>query len=135
LYLTAIDGGSVGFTGILTEPAGRTRHLISFCGGVEALNHHFSDQISDLLLHVSRVFCFKLSPFDLKCGFADFPLIGVRAAPDNKVILRPLEQNLAPERCKKYGCFKRSLRGGLFCVPQNYCRWLDEAGCVEKRGS
>ncbi|PHS01619.1 MAG: hypothetical protein COA68_01440 [Oceanobacter sp.] len=35
---------------------------------------------------------------DLKCGFADFPLIGVRAAPDNKVILRPLEQNLAPER-------------------------------------
>ena len=43
-------------------------------------------------------FTLKLAPFDLKCGFADFPLIGVRAAPDNKVILRPLEQNLAPER-------------------------------------
>ena len=41
----------------------------------------------------------KLVPFDLKYGFADFPLIGVRAAPENKVILRPLEQNRAPERC------------------------------------
>jgi hypothetical protein len=39
---------------------------------------------------------------NLKCGFADFPLIGMRWAPDNKVILRPLEQNLAPERCKKW---------------------------------
>jgi hypothetical protein len=38
-------------------------------------------------------------------------LIGVRAAPDNKVILRPLEQNLAPDRYKKYGYFKRSIRG------------------------
>jgi hypothetical protein len=42
----------------------------------------------------------KLVPFDLKYGFADFPLIGVRAAPENKVILRPLEQNRAPERYK-----------------------------------
>ena len=80
-------------------------------------------------------FAFKLAPFDLKCGFADFPLVGVRAVPDNKVILRPLEQNLAPEPCKKHGYFRRSLRGGLFCVPHHYCRWLDEAGCAEKRGS
>jgi hypothetical protein len=56
----------------------------------------------------------------LKCGFADFPLIGMRAAPDNEVILRSLEQNLAPDRCKKYEYFKKSLRGGLFCVPYNY---------------
>jgi len=82
-----------------------------------------------------ELFTLKLAPFDLKCGFAGFPLIGVRAAPDNKVTLRPLEQNLAPERCKKYGCFKRSLRGGLFCVPHNDCRCLDEAECAEKRGS
>jgi hypothetical protein len=39
----------------------------------------------------------------LKFGFAGFPLIGVRTAPDNKVILRPLEQNLAPERYNEYG--------------------------------
>ena len=37
----------------------------------------------------------KLAPLDLKCGVADFPLIGMRAAPDYKVILRSLEQNLA----------------------------------------
>jgi hypothetical protein len=88
-----------------------------------------------LLFHASEPFALKLAPFDLKCGFAVFPLIGVRTAPDNKVILRPLEQNLAPERRKKYGYFKRSLRGGLFCVPHNDCRWLDEAECAEKRGS
>jgi hypothetical protein len=96
---------------------------------VIAAIYRFSDQISDLLFHVPR------APFDLKCGFADFLLIGVRAAPENKVILRPLEQNLAPERYKKYGYSKKSLRGGLFCVPHNDCRWLDEAGCAEKRGS
>ena len=45
-------------------------------------------------------FTLKFAPFYLKCGFADFPLIGVRAAPENKVILRPLEQNRAPERYK-----------------------------------
>jgi hypothetical protein len=38
----------------------------------------------------------------LKYGCSDFLLIGMRAAPDNKVILRPLEQNLAPERYKKW---------------------------------
>ena len=81
-----------------------------------------------------KPFTLKFAPFDLKCGFADFPLIGVRAAPDNKVILRPLEQNLAPERYKN-GYFTRPLRGRLFCVPHNDCRWLDEAGCAEKRGS
>ena len=27
----------------------------------------------------------------------------MRAAPDNKVVLRPLEQNLAPERYNEYG--------------------------------
>ncbi|MFT6423281.1 MAG: hypothetical protein ACJA2K_002030 [Thalassolituus sp.] len=40
-------------------------------------------------------FSLKLAPFDLKYCVADFLLIGVRAAPDNKVILWPLEQNLA----------------------------------------
>jgi hypothetical protein len=80
-------------------------------------------------------FAFKLVPFDLKCSFAVFPSIDVRSAPDNKVILRPLEQNLAPERCKKYGYGIRSLRGGVFCVPHSDCRWLDEAECAEKRGS
>ena len=30
----------------------------------------------------------------------------MRAAPDNKVILRPLEQNLAPERYKKMDTVK-----------------------------
>jgi hypothetical protein len=29
-------------------------------------------------------FTLKLVPFDLKCGFADFPLIGMRAAQTTK---------------------------------------------------
>jgi hypothetical protein len=96
----------------------------------EALNYgscYTALQIKYLIYYLMSLgpFTLKLAPFDLKCGFAAFHLIGVRAAPDNKVILRPLEQNLAPERCKKYGYFKRSLRGGLFCVPHNYCCWLD----------
>jgi hypothetical protein len=87
-------------------------------------------QICHLVCHFM-----PLEPFALKYGCSEFLLIGMRAAPDNKVILWPLEQNLAPERYKLYGCFKSSLRGGLFCVPHNDCRWLDEAGCAEKRGS
>jgi hypothetical protein len=34
-----------------------------------------------------------------------------------------------------YSGFKKSIRGELFCVPHNHCRWLDEAGRAEKRGS
>jgi hypothetical protein len=110
---------------LILLPVGRTRHRISFCDGLRSAKAW------------SQLFPFtlKLSLLDLKCGFADFHLIGMRAAPDNKVILRPLEQNLAPERCKLHGCFKSSLRGRLFCVQHNDCRWLDEAGCAEKRGS
>ena len=77
---------------LIPVPAGRARHRISFCDGLRGT------KAWSLLFP----FTLKLSLFDLKCGFADFPLIGVRAAPDNKVILRPLEQNLAPERYKKY---------------------------------
>jgi hypothetical protein len=40
-----------------------------------------------------------------------------------------------PGAMQEYGYFKSSFRGGLFCVPHNDCRWLDEAGCAEKRGS
>jgi hypothetical protein len=40
--------------------------------------------------------------FALKFDFAALLLIGMRAAPGNKAILRPLEQNLAPERYKKW---------------------------------
>jgi hypothetical protein len=93
-----MDGGNVGCAGAL-------------------INALFRGALDSFILY--------LTPFDLKYSFADFCLIGVRAAPDHKVILRPLEQNLAPERRNKHGCFKRSLRGGLFCVPHHYCRWLD----------
>jgi hypothetical protein len=37
-------------------------------------------------------FALKSAPFDLKYGFAAFLLIGVRAAPDNKVIMRHAKQ-------------------------------------------
>jgi hypothetical protein len=82
--------------------------------------HYLLDKYLIFYLMLLEPLTLKLVPFDLKCGFADFPLIGMRAAPDNEVILRSLEQNLAPDRCKKYEYFKRSLRGGLFCVPHNY---------------
>ena len=68
----------------------------------------------------------KLAPFDLKYGFADFPLIGVRAAPENKVILRPLEQNRAPERYK-YMDTQRG-RSGADCFA---CRIMTAVGWMK----
>ena len=83
---------------------------------LNTLNHdrcYTSFQIKDLIFYFIPLepLTLKSAPFDLKYGFADFLLIGLRAAPDNQVILRPLEQNLAPERYNKFGYFKRSLRG------------------------
>jgi hypothetical protein len=88
---------------LILLPAGRTRHHISFCDGLRSAKAW------------SQLFPFtlKLSLLDLKCGFADFPLIGMRAAPDNKVILRPLEQNLAPERRKNMDALRG--RSGADC--------------------
>jgi hypothetical protein len=138
LYLTATDDRNVGFAGATLQAEPDISSVSA--AAPEAPNHgrcYTAFQIKNLICYFTSLesFALKLAPFDLKCGFADFSLIGMRAAPDNQVILRPLEQNLAPERRKKYGCLKRSLRGGLFCVPHNDCRWLGEAGCAEKRGS
>jgi hypothetical protein len=67
----------------------------------------------------------------LKCGFADFPLIGVRAVPDNQVILRSLEQNLAPERYTKYRYFNIDTlrdRSGADCFA---CRIMTAVGWMK----
>jgi hypothetical protein len=125
---------------LISRPNTSQEEIIPLFAALNTLNHnrcYTSFQIKDLIFYFIPLepLTLKSAPFDLKYGFADFLLIGLRAAPDNQVILRPLEQNLAPERYNKFGYFKRSLRGGLFCVPHNDCRWLDEAGCAEKRGS
>jgi hypothetical protein len=71
-------------------------------------------------------FTLKIVPFDLKYGIADFPLIGVRAAPDNKVILGPLEQNLAPDRCKNMNTLRG--RSGADCFA---CRIMTAVGWMK----
>ena len=53
-------------------------------------------------------------------------LIGMRAAPDNKVILWPLEQNLAPERYKKMDTSKG--RSGADCFA---CRIMTAVGWMK----
>jgi hypothetical protein len=53
-------------------------------------------------------------------------LIGMRAAPGNKAILRPLEQNLAPERHKKMDTSKG--RSGADCFA---CRIMTAVGWVK----
>ena len=98
---------------------------------LEALNHgrcYNAFQIKDLICYFMtlKYFTLKSAPSDLKCGFTDFPLIGVRAAPDSKVILRPLEQNLAPERYK----YMDTLRGrsGADCFA---CRIMTAVGWMK----
>jgi hypothetical protein len=53
-------------------------------------------------------------------------LIGMGAAPDNKVILRPLEQNLAPERHKKMDTLRG--RSGADCFA---CRIMTTVGWMK----
>ena len=123
MYLTATDDRNVGLAGATLQAEPDISSVSA--AAPEAPNQgrcYTAFQIKNLIFYFIslELFALKLAPLDLKYGFSDFSLIGVRAAPDNKVILRPLEQNLAPERCKKRGYFKRSLRGGLFCVPHNY---------------
>ena len=82
---------------------------------LNTLNHnrcYTSFQIKDLIFYFMPLepLTLKSAPFDLKYGFADFLLIGLRAAPDNQVILRHAKQS-APERPLKVSKFIVSLRG------------------------
>jgi hypothetical protein len=101
---------------LISRPNTSQEEIIPLFAALNTLNHnrcYTSFQIKDLIFYFIPLepLTLKSAPFDLKYGFADFLLIGLRAAPDNQVILRPLEQNLAPERYNKFGYFKRSLRG------------------------